>query len=98
MRSDSTRSNAMRIVRWDPVQELVAMRNRLNRTVNDPYTPRTEESSGAWAPPVDIFERQGQLASRTEIPGIAMKDMTFRVDNGALTPNVVRMQEPGVTA
>lgn len=50
----------MKLVRWGPLQQIVAMSNRLNRTLNDsytdPYTRRTEDSFGAWAPPVDIFE------------------------------------------
>ena len=59
----------MTLVRWDPLQQLVAMTNRLNRTLNDPYMPRTEDAFGAWTPPVDIFEKQDHLVIRAEIPG-----------------------------
>ena len=83
----------MTIVRWDPLQELVAMSNRLNRTVNDPYTPRTEAPVGAWAPPVDIFERQDQLVIRAEIPGVRKEDMDVRIENRVLTLHGERKQE-----
>jgi HSP20 family protein len=86
----------MTIVRWDPLQELVAMSNRLNRTVNDPYTPRTEAPVGAWAPPVDIFERQDQLVIRAEIPGVRKEDMDVRIENRVLTLHGERKQETDV--
>jgi HSP20 family protein len=83
----------MKLVRWDPFQEFVAMSNRLNRTVNDPYTPRTEDSFGAWAPPVDIFERQDHLVIRAEVPGVQKEDMDVRIENGVLTLHGERKQE-----
>jgi HSP20 family protein len=90
----------MKLVRWDPFQQLVAMRNRLNPTLNDPYTdpytPRTEDSFGAWAPPVDIFERQDHLVIRAEIPGVEMEDMDIRIENGVLTLHGERKQETEV--
>jgi HSP20 family protein len=75
----------MKIVRWDPFQELLAMSNRLNRTVDEPHTPRAEDSFGTWAPPVDIFERQDHLIIRAEVPGVPMEDMDVRIENGVLT-------------
>ena len=86
----------MRLVRWDPLQELVAMGNRLNRTVNDPYAPRTEDAFGAWAPPVDIFERQDHLVLRAEVPGVRKEDMDVRIENGVLTLHGERKQETDV--
>lgn len=72
------------------------MGNRLNRTVNDPYTPRTEDAFGAWAPPVDIFERQDHLVLRAEVPGVRKDDMDIRIENGVLTLHGERKQETEV--
>ena len=72
------------------------MSNRLNRTINDPYTPCTEDSFGAWAPPVDIFERQDHLVIRAEVPGVQKEDMDVRIENGVLTLNGERKQETDV--
>ena len=69
------------------------MSNRLNRTDNDPYTPRTEDTYRAWAPPVDIFERQDHLVIRAEVPGVLMEDMDVRIENGVLTLHGERKQE-----
>ena len=86
----------MKLVRWDPFRELVAMSDRLNRKVNDPSSPRTEESFGAWTPPVDIFERQDHLVIRAEVPGVRMEDMDVRIENGVLTLHGERKQETGL--
>jgi HSP20 family protein len=83
----------MKLVRWDPLHEFVALSNRLNRTINDPLTQRTEDSYGAWAPPVDIFERQDHLVIRAEVPGIQKEDMDVRIENGVLTLHGERREE-----
>jgi len=83
----------MKLVRWDPFQELVAMNNRLTRTANDPYTPRTEDAFGAWAPPVDIFETQDRLVIRAEVPGVPKEDMDVRIENGVLNLHGERKQD-----
>ena len=83
----------MKLVRWDPLQELVAMSNRLNRTINDPFTPRTEDALGAWVPPVDIHERQDHLVIRVEVPGVHKEDMDVRIENGVLTLHGERKEE-----
>jgi len=88
----------MRLVRWDPYQGLVAMNDRLNRSLNDPsYTQHAEDAFGAWAPPVDIFEKQDRLVIRAEIPGVATKDVDVRIENGVLTLRGERKQETEVT-
>ena len=86
----------MQLVRWDPFHELVTMSNRLNRTLNDSNTPRTEDSFGAWAPPVDIFEEQDHLVIRAEIPGVKMEDVDVRIENGVLTLHGERKQATDV--
>jgi HSP20 family protein len=72
------------------------MSDGLNRTHNDSSTPRIEDSFGAWAPPVDIFERQDQLVIRAEVPGVQKEDMDVRIENGVLTLHGERKQDTDV--
>ena len=74
------------------------MSDRLNRTVNDSCPSRTEDSFGAWAPPVDIFERQDHLVIRAEVPGVQREDMDVRIENGVLTLHGERKQETEIKA
>jgi HSP20 family protein len=81
----------MAIVRWEPFRDLVAVQDRLNRIFDDTFrgNPRgTEEDwalGGQWAPSVDIFEHEGNLVLRAELPGIEPKDVDVRVENNVLT-------------
>jgi HSP20 family protein len=84
----------MKLVRWDPFQELVAINNRLSRTLGD--VPSTEDSFGSWAPPVDIFEKNDHLVIRAEIPGVQKDDMDVRIENGVLTLHGERKNETEV--
>ena len=80
----------MTLVRWDPFQELEGFRSRLHRTLAG---TRAEDAFGAWAPPVDIFEKDQNLVIRTEIPGIDKKDLDVRVENGVLTVHGERKRD-----
>jgi HSP20 family protein len=76
----------MAIVRWDPFRDL---QERMNRMFDDSYrgTGRGEDwgLGGAWAPPVDIYEKDGNIVVKAELPGVDPKDVDVRVENNTLT-------------
>jgi HSP20 family protein len=47
----------------------------------------------AWAPPVEVSERGGQLVVRAELPGLAKKDVRVEVREDALTIQGERRHE-----
>ena len=80
----------MAIVRWD----LMTVQDRMNRIFDDAFRgaarpgPGAEEDwalGGSWAPAVDIFENEGNLVLKAELPGIDPKDVDVRVENNVLT-------------
>jgi len=83
----------MAIVRWEPFRDLVTIQDRMNRIFDDAFrgVPRqgaAEEDwalGGTWAPAVDIFEHEGNLVLKAELPGIEPKDVDVRVENNVLT-------------
>lgn len=88
----------MRLVRWDPLHELLARTQELNQAAGNAnsYAPPTEDSFGAWAPPVDILETQDRLVFRAEVPGVRKDDLNVRIENGVLTLHGQRKQETDV--
>lgn len=84
----------MRLVRWDPFRELVTVSDRLERGFPGRYTVQTDEASGTWVPPVDVFERQDQLVIRAEIPGVSRDDMDVSIEHGVLTLKGERKPDP----
>ena len=83
----------MTLVRWDPFQELASWSNRLNRSINE---GRTEDTFGAWAPAVDIFEKDHNLFIRAELPGLKREDIEISMENGVLTLHGERKRESEV--
>jgi HSP20 family protein len=81
----------MAIVRWEPFRDLQAVQDRLNRVFDEAFrgTPRGNDDEwalgGSWAPSVDIFEHEGNLVLKAELPGVDPKDVDVRVENNVLT-------------
>ena len=79
----------MAIVRWnDPFREFAHLQNRINRVFSDAYGRDDEglTSSGAWMPPVDIFQNgEHEIVLKAELPDMTREDIDITVDNGTLT-------------
>jgi len=80
----------MAIVRWEPFRDLVSLQDRMNRLFDESFrgVTRGEEDwalGGSWAPAVDIFEHEGNIVLKAELPGVDAKDVDVRVENNVLT-------------
>jgi len=81
----------MAMVRWEPFRDLLTIQDRMNRMFDDAFrsTRRSDEDEwalgGTWAPPVDIYERDGSLVLSAELPGIDPKKVDIRLENNVLT-------------
>ena len=70
----------MTIVRWEQFRDLVGLQDRMNRLFGEAYrgSARAGEEDwalgGSWAPAVDIFEKDGNIVLKAELPGIASKE------------------------
>ena len=78
----------MNIVRFDPVREMSALQDRVNRIFADAYSRRDDDlmNQGAWVPPVDIFETdKHEVVIKAELPDVNREDISLRVENNTLT-------------
>lgn len=48
---------------------------------------------GIWAPQVEMFERDGQLLVRADLPGLTKDDVNVEIDNDAITIEGERQSE-----
>ena len=79
----------MALVRWDPFREFGRFEDRWRHLFQD-FSPRrtgdTWLSSGAWIPPVDIYEDgKNGLVIKAELPGMKRDEVTVTVENDTLS-------------
>jgi HSP20 family protein len=83
----------MSIVRWEPFRDLVSLQERMNRLFDESFRSRGTGAGqeddwalgGSWAPAVDIYEQDGNIVLKAELPGVDPKDTELRVENNVLT-------------
>lgn len=87
----------MTLVRFDPYRDIASFQDRVNRMFGDMTRYGTDDATlGAWAPAVDIFEKEDTLVLRAELPGMKEKDIDIHVENGVLTLRGERKREEDV--
>lgn len=78
----------MAVNRWDPLREISALRERMNRLLADvrSWPPLREEDlvQGEWVPPVDIYETADSIVLKAEFPGMTREDISVEVKNHTL--------------
>jgi len=79
----------MAMTRFDPFRDLAVLQDRMNRMFNDSYGDRRQEdhmlNRGTWTPAVDIYEAEGQLVLKAELPDMRREDIDLSVENHTLT-------------
>jgi HSP20 family protein len=70
-------------VRWDPLQDLLAAQQRINRLATGPT---------GWIPPVDVFETADRYVLMAELPGLTQDDVQLQYHEGSLTISGVRRE------
>lgn len=77
------------ITRWDPFRDLMTLQERMNRLFQDTLsTGRGSDellTTGGFVPAVDIYEDEGKIALKVEVPGISENDIDVRLENSTLT-------------
>lgn len=76
------------VTRWDPFREFATLQDRMNRLFRDSYGPEGREealTTSTFAPPVDVYEDEHNIALKIEVPGIDEKDIDIRIENNTLT-------------
>jgi HSP20 family protein len=78
----------MAMVRFDPFRDMAVLQDRMNRLFNESYGQRREDdlmSRGTWTPAVDIYEVDGALVLKAELPDMRREDIDVSVENNTLT-------------
>lgn len=96
-KTDITPSRGVR----DPFALLRQLTSELDRSFGEPFWPsfqwpalRTEAAAAiAWAPKVDVFEKDGRLVTKVDLPGVKKDDVKVEVTDGHLALSGERKHE-----
>ena len=75
----------MAFARWDPIRDLLAIQQRLDRFAPGP---------SGWAPSVDLHETADRYVLTAEVPGLERQDVEIHVHDGLLTLSGSRKERP----
>jgi HSP20 family protein len=73
----------MTVLRYEPWSLVNRFQRDLDRLFVAPQTTAAE--SGAWLPPVDILEEEGQFLLHVDLPGVDPKAVEITSEQGVLT-------------
>ena len=76
----------MAVSRWDPFRDLMSIQNELNRLFGRTYAGEGgTQSSGAWVPPLDVYETKEKFVVSVDLPGIDPGSVDVTVEDSTLT-------------
>lgn len=78
----------MVFARWDPIRDLLAIQQRLDRFAPGP---------AGWKPPVDLYETPDEYVLTAELPGLAREDVQIHFHDGRLTLSGMRRGRPNAS-
>ncbi|HLC26821.1 MAG TPA: Hsp20/alpha crystallin family protein [bacterium] len=73
---------------WDPLHELLALKDRMNALFNETFSHTQEKpqsSGGTWAPSLDIYETPEEFILTAELPGIPQEEIELQILDDVLT-------------
>ena len=73
----------MAFARWDPIRDLLAIQQRLDRFAPGP---------AGWTPPVDLHETADAYVLTAEIPGLSREDLDIQFHDSRVTLSGVRRE------
>lgn len=76
-----------RIVRWNPVREMVAMQSALDRLFDEAWrgaSANNPEGINSFNLPLDLHESDDAYTIVTEIPGVSVENINIRLDDNTL--------------
>ena len=82
----------MRLVRYNPFNEMTLFRNAFNDFFNDPVFTGTK-TEDTWAPVVDILDKKDHVLLNVELPGVSKEDITVNIEDRVLTISGERKSE-----
>ena len=83
----------MAVVRFDPSREVDSLQSEVNRAFDVFFGNGGGSPSRRWVPAMDLFETEGELVLRADLPGLSREDVQIEIKDNVLTISGERRAE-----
>lgn len=87
----------MAIVRWDPFNDIISLRERMDKMFEDSLSrfrhPEEATMQTFWSPLVDIYETDENIVLKAELPGVDKSEVSVEVKDNTLILKGERKRE-----
>ncbi len=73
------------LTRWEPVREMMTLREAMDRLFDDAFTRPINMGSVSTMPAIDMYQNEDDLIVKASLPGISKDDVDITVTDGMLT-------------
>ena len=73
------------IRRWEPIREVMTLREAMDQLFNDAFTSSTGTSKVASAPLVDVYQTDDDIVVKATLPGFSKDDVDITLTENVLT-------------
>jgi len=73
------------ITRWEPVREMLTLREAMNQLFDDSFTHPINMSGGSVLPAIDLYQDAEQVVVRAMLPGLKPADVQISITADVLT-------------
>jgi HSP20 family protein len=74
------------IIRWEPVREMMTLREAMDRLFDDAFTrPLNMNSGSSSGPAIDLYQTEDAVVVKAALPGFSPDDVQISVANDVLT-------------
>lgn len=87
------------LVRWDPVRELAAWQNDVERLMGTFLRGAARGTNGddRWAPAMDVWETEDEIVYAFDLPGIPEEKISIELEDSTLTVSAERERSEEVS-
>ncbi len=73
------------LIRWEPVREMMTLREAMDQLFNDAFTRPVSMSGGSVIPAIDVYQNNDAVVVKAALPGLKADDVQISVTADALT-------------
>jgi HSP20 family protein len=73
------------LIRFEPMREMITLREAMDRLFNDAFTPSLGAISGWQGPAVDLFQTDDEVVVKASLPGMKSDDVQISITGDMLS-------------